>query len=115
MRLLNLFLITLLCFAIPLQGIAGMAVTKTPCPAEAAGLMSAGSDGDHACCNDADTVAKTGKSCKAEKDCQPASPAMINPTESRLSAILGSEKITAPGGLVSTVYPSATWRPPSPA
>lgn len=76
--------------------------------------MAVATDDGHACCNDADTVAKTGKLCKAEKDCQPASPGMINATENRLSALFGGEKITVLGIFAPTIYPSATWRPPTP-
>ncbi|MDD1622473.1 MAG: hypothetical protein LUQ11_13440 [Methylococcaceae bacterium] len=114
MRLINLFLITLLCFAIPFQGIAGMVLVKTSCSAESAGAMAVDTDDEHACCNDAETVAKTGKLCKAEKDCQPASPGMVNPTETSISAVFGGEKITVPGIFARAFYPSATWRPPTP-
>lgn len=114
MRLLNLFLITLLCIAIPLQGIASMVVTKTPCPAEAVDMASMDTDHEHSCCNDADTVAKTGKPCKAEQDCQTASPGLIDQADNPLSAAIGSHHSLLNSRSALSFDPSATWRPPNP-
>lgn len=114
MRLFNLFLVTLLCLAIPLHGIAGMLVTKTPCPAESAGMVATtDTAGVHGCCNDADTAAKTGKACKAEQNCQPVSPGLIIQAENQLPAPLGVKITLANSRLALTFEPSATWRPPT--
>ena len=67
----------------------------------------------HDCCNDADTIAKTGKLCKADQDCQPVNPGMINLMECRASAPVGIEKASPPSTIVLSFEPSATWRPPT--
>src|SRR5664279_2212239 len=95
MRILNLFLITLLCVALPLQAIANAMVTETSCADECAAMMMDSAE-VHDCCNDADTIAKTGKLCKAKQDCQPVNQGMINLMECRLSVPVGIEKTPSP-------------------
>lgn len=69
----------LLCLAIPLAGYAGLGVPKAPCPMEMAAMaeqqLNTGMDqvltakmGD--CCNDMETLLKTGKTCKVGQDCK---------------------------------------------
>ena len=112
MRLLDLFLATLLCLAIPLQGFAGILASPAPCPAETAGLVAADADNEQSCCNDAETANKTGKSCKAEQNCQIASPGILNQTLSR-TWLADAIKITPfRNSLALSDEPSATWRPP---
>jgi hypothetical protein len=115
MRILNLFLITLLCLAIPLQGVARVMTTETACPAKLSGMATDDTSDTHNCCNDVDTVAKTGQHCKAEQDCQPTSLGMINQMESLLPASVGTEKISLANTFALTFDPSATWRPPTQA
>jgi hypothetical protein len=115
MRILNLFLITLLCLAIPLQGVARVMTVETACPAKLDGMTTDDSVHNKNCCNDIDTVAKTGQHCKAEQDCQPTSLGMINQLESPLIASVGAEKISPPNAFALTFDPSATWRPPTQA
>lgn len=121
MRKFRLFLLMLLCLAIPLQGIAGVHMLSAPCPMEQSGGMAqmqmADMDqqamADHDCCNDADTAAKTGKMCKTGQDCPvsalyPASvvsslPPSVAPTTQYPSLVLS----------VRTFDASSVWRPPT--
>ncbi len=75
MRKFRLFLLTLLCLSIPLQGIAGVCMAASPCPMDQEMMAMSADIGheaamEHDCCNDADTFAKTGKMCKTGQDCQ---------------------------------------------
>lgn len=121
MRKLRLFLLMLLCVAVPLQGIAGVHMLSAPCPMEQsvgmAQMQIADMDqqamADHDCCNDAETAAKTGKMCKTGQDCPvsalyPASsisslPLSVAPTTQYLSLVLS----------VRTFDASSVWRPPA--
>jgi len=115
MRLLHVFLIFWLCFAIPLQSIAGMLVISPPCPLESPETKHAVPIDKHACCNDADTKAKTGKACKVEKECHAPSLGLSNPPESALSALIDNEKIPLFDLSAAVAFPSAAWRPPNPS
>ena len=91
-----------------------MTVTETSCPAKNTALtVAADTAQDHDCCNNADTVAKTGKLCKTQQDCQPTSLGLINQIESPLPAGVGAEKISPPNAFALAFDPSATWRPPT--
>jgi hypothetical protein len=113
MRLLNLFLITLLCIAVPLQGVAGILATKIPCPAEAMAVKSVDTGKDHSCCNDADTVVKTGKVCKSEQSCQPVWQDLPIQAENPLPIAIGIRIALFSQPLTLPTLPSATWRPPN--
>jgi hypothetical protein len=72
-------LLMLLSLAIPLTGYAGLGVPKAPCPMEMAAMaeQQLDSDMDQAltakmgdCCNDMETLLKTGKTCKVGQDCK---------------------------------------------
>lgn len=121
MRKLRLFLLMLLCLAIPLQGVAGVHMLSAPCPMEQSGGtaqatmadMDQQAMADHDCCNDAETAAKTGKMCKTGQDCPvsalyPASfvsslPLSVAPTMQYPSLVLS----------VRTFEASSVWRPPT--
>ncbi|QWF70549.1 hypothetical protein KEF85_14645 [Methylomonas paludis] len=113
MRILNLFLITLLCFAIPLQGSAGWLVGEDNCPSESAQLSHSADKPAHDCCTDKATQAKTGKACKAEQDCQTGGPMLLNQLEKPLATFYPA--ITKP--FTDKTYLSfdafTTWRPPT--
>lgn len=75
----RLFFLLVLSWAIPLAGYAGLGVPQMPCPMEMAGMaaqqfgtrmdsIAAAKMGD--CCNDMETLLKTGKTCKAGQDCK---------------------------------------------
>ncbi|APW42914.1 hypothetical protein RS694_10465 [Rhodoferax saidenbachensis] len=79
MRFIRFLLLVLLSLAIPLAGYAGLGVPKAPCPMEMAAMaeqqLNTGMDqvltakmGD--CCNDMETLLKTGKPCKVGQDCK---------------------------------------------
>ena len=72
-------LLMLLSLAIPMTGYAGLGVPKMPCPMEMAAMAEQQLDtsmdqaltakmGD--CCNDMETLLKTGKPCKVGQDCK---------------------------------------------
>jgi hypothetical protein len=78
-RTVRLILLMLLSLAIPLAGYAGLGVPKAPCPMEMAAMAEQQLDtrmdqvltvkmGD--CCNDMETLLKTGKTCKVGQDCK---------------------------------------------
>lgn len=78
-RTVRLMLLMLLSLAIPLAGYAGLGVPKMPCPMEMAAMaeQQLDSDMDQAltakmgdCCNDMETLLKTGKPCKVGQDCK---------------------------------------------
>ena len=78
-RTVRFILLMLLSLAIPLAGYAGLGVPKIPCPMERVAMAEQQLDnsmvpaltakmGD--CCNDMDTMIKTGKTCKVGQDCK---------------------------------------------
>lgn len=123
MRKFRLFLLTLLCLAIPLQGVAGARMLSEPCPMEQSDHMAhmQGSDMDqqtasmagHDCCNDADTAAKTGQMCKTGEHC----PFSVQyPPSVASSLFLPVEQSTLFPSLVLTVRSfdaTSVWRPPA--
>lgn len=119
----RLFLLTLLCLAIPLQGMASVHMLAAPCPMEQSDGMAqmemsemdqqTASAADHDCCNDAETTAKTGKMCKTGQDCPVSAqyPASLPP-----SPHLAVELSTQYLALVLSVRSfdaSSVWRPPA--
>ena len=78
-RTVRLILLMLLSLSIPLAGYAGLGVPKMPCPMEmdAMAEMQLGADMEQTpvaqmgdCCNDMETLLKTGKTCKVGQDCK---------------------------------------------
>lgn len=121
MRKFRLFLLMLLCLAIPLQGIASVHMRSAPCPMEQSDNMAqmqmADMDqqamADHDCCNDADTAAKTGKMCKTGQDCPVSA---LYPASVGSSLSLSVAPTTQYPSLVLTVRTfdaSSVWRPPT--
>ena len=71
-------LVLLLSLLIPLSGLAGMETDMGDCPldglsmdmADAAMVLQMQAMGhDHPCCNDADTISRTGQLCKPGQEC----------------------------------------------
>jgi hypothetical protein len=115
MRLLTIFFLTLLIFALPLQGIAAVAQFETACPVKATEQPVQDADDQHGCCHDADTTAKTGAHCKSQQNCQ-AGALGLNYAARPIYA--GSGRSPKPLFFTPsqpTNNPSATWRPPNPA
>lgn len=113
MRLLNLFLLTLLCIAIPIQGVAGLLLPNKSCPAESAGISTVETANDHSCCQDPEKIVKTGKVCKTEQNCQSATAAMLNAMENRLPFAVGAKMAVFSNRLSLSFDPFAAWRPPN--
>ena len=126
MRRFRVFLLLLLSLAIPVHGYAVLDVQRAPCPMRAgmmvaptaAPMSMAGSATPAAqerrdCCNDPDTVSKTGKLCKAGQECKTGglAPALLH------SAPLLDLACVAIETLPSQPFPQrrrvSIWRPPS--
>ena len=78
-RTVRFLLLMLLSLAIPLAGYAGLGVPKMPCPMEMAAMAEQQLSGEMKeasatpmgeCCNDMETLLKTGKPCKVGQDCK---------------------------------------------
>lgn len=75
-RTVRLLLLVLLSFAIPMVGYAGLGVSTVPCPMDAAAMGNqsmSNMDQDTMqadCCNDIETMVKTGKPCKVGQECK---------------------------------------------
>lgn len=118
MSLLRLILLYLLCLAIPLQGIAGIAVAEPPCPMEQATSGDAMSASNmpsvmQDCCNDADTSAKTDKACKPGQQCQSSGQYSALALNNHSTAPVQAVRIACVVFSVHSVDSSSLWRPPS--
>lgn len=121
MRKFRLFLLMLLCLAVPLQGIAGIHMLSAPCPMEQPDTMAqmqmADMDqhamADHDCCDEADAPAKTGKACNMGQDCPVSA---LYPASFVASLSLPAAPVTRYPSLVLPVRSfdaSSVWRPPA--
>ncbi len=123
MRLFRLFLLMLLCLAVPLQGIANVHMLSAPCPMEQPDRMAqtkmANMDMDiqtmvdHDCCNDIETITKTGKVCKTGQDCPVSA---LYPASFAASLSVPLAPATLHSFLVLSVRSfdaSSVWRPPT--
>lgn len=113
MRRFNVLLLSLLIFALPLQGIASVIEFKIPCPAETFGSVAMDAGDKHSCCNDADTVAKTGKLCKTQQNCQTSTLGFIELTQPLFAEAIGRKIPLFFDQLSQSFDPSASWRPPN--
>lgn len=132
---MKLWLMLLLCFAIPLQGMASVRASHSPCAMEA-GLdresvtgasATSGTLDDQAtpaadsasdsqvddCCNDAETAAKSGQPCKTGQEC--SAPAFPLAGATRVLALTRSSTTVpdSPAVLGQSGPPATVWRPPS--
>jgi hypothetical protein len=117
--MLRRLVIVLFCLALPLQGVAAAFAANAACPDEAmmteqlvAGELSV--DDLHDCCNDVETIARTGKPCKTGQQCHvpagsvvPDVPHVTHVPPAHAVADLGA---SAPPASVF----AAPWRPPAP-
>jgi hypothetical protein len=118
MRLRRLILACLICLGASLQGFAAVSGFEPPCPmmqtaADAMADSAMPADESHDCCADADTFAKTGKTCKSGLACQPAIQAPrvavgLVTTVSFLNLVPPD-----PSPRIDSVDPSLVWRPPA--
>lgn len=114
MSMRRLFLCLLLCFAIPVQGMASVAAFNTPCPMQQAMENMAQADELPPCCNDAETFAKTGKMCKTGQQCQTGSsqyPGSVLVIQAPLAPQpVWFERVAL---FVPAFDPAGVWRPPA--
>ena len=104
----------LLCFAIPIQGIASIAMVATHCPMQ---QMTRDASADAAalpgCCNDADTFAKTGKACKTGQPCQSVSQYPNSAQQFHAPVSVQPILFSSPALLALSDGPTGIWRPPA--
>ena len=111
MRIVSLLL---LCFSLAFANVSYAQNHEKNCPMEQDGSMS---NMDHAnmpdCCNDAETAAKSGESCKAEQGC--SIPNLIIfpsiPSWNFVSAGMSSTLTNIP--FEPNLAPNDLWRPPT--
>lgn len=65
------------------------------------------------CCNDADTVAKTGKLCKSDLPCSSAGACVLPSFRVGLPTTQASDLAPAIQTLNPSFDPSSVWRPPT--
>ncbi|MFS2069132.1 hypothetical protein ACEN9D_10275 [Pseudomonas sp. CT11-2] len=109
-RYLRCCLIFLMCFALPLSGMAGIQAPTEPCPMKTTGMAMMG-DMDQDCCQDMSTPAEHGKACKPGQECK---------TGGMLQVSIAKPPVTLFNPVVTTFFvdalpvqtPSGVWRPP---
>ena len=121
-RTVRFLFLMLLSLAIPLVGFAGLEVPKMPCPMEMAAMAEQQSDatmqgtstakmGD--CCNDMETLLKTGKPCKVGQDCKIGSLALSVHFPSIPESFGGDTYVASLHDRVIEPRPIPIWRPPA--
>lgn len=105
----------LLCLAVAFQGIASAYAFKHPCPMEQDGqaMMMDAMNGNGDCCNDADTVAKTGKLCKSGQPGNLTFSWTVKSFQAPLQIPVSSCLVATAGFVPLSADPSAVWRPPT--
>jgi hypothetical protein len=111
------FVSMLICLALVFQSATHARALQPPCPMEQSGhdadlsLTAGASQGD--CCNDEDTVAKTGKLCKTGAECQSTSVCLLVGYFSPSLVV----DTSAPPHFVARLdpldSPHSVWRPPA--
>lgn len=111
MRIVSLLL---LCFSLAFANVSYAQNHEKNCPIEQDGSMS---NMDHAnmpdCCNDAETAAKTGKSCKADQDCSISNVVILFSVPSWNFVSTDRRLARASIPFVPTLAPNDLWRPPT--
>jgi hypothetical protein len=107
----------LLFFFIAFQGSVSVHAFQLPCP------MS--QDSNHSmsteisaetlsdCCNDDETVKKTGKLCKSDKRCAFSSILITPPQSTHMPISFASDPVPTLTTLFASFEPFGVWRPPS--
>jgi hypothetical protein len=116
MRRLIAIALSLLCIALPLRTVADAVVSDQHCPMMQAHVQSdvqPQAPGDHDCCNDAATFAKTGQLCKMGQECSPPMAYPLPPTVSLAVITAQHTETTTLFTRLHTRPPAAVWRPPS--
>ncbi|HEX4584727.1 MAG TPA: hypothetical protein VH183_07845 [Burkholderiaceae bacterium] len=104
-----------LCLALALQGAAQASVVEKACPIGQIGhpLATGAFHKTPACCNDADTAAKTGKICKTGQACPAAGAWLVSSTPSCSFLPLAAPLVRSPQPFALCVDPRGRWRPPA--
>jgi hypothetical protein len=106
----------LLCLTVGLQSPVQARAAKSPCPMEQSGLPVAADASmpmQDDCCNDAETVAKTGKLCKTGMECQSSSPCLlVSPSYGYVSQF-ASQLPRIAERVRPADSPASVWRPPA--
>ncbi|MEX6504014.1 hypothetical protein [Pseudomonas zhanjiangensis] len=106
---LRLFLLLLLSFALPLNGMASMGAFVEPCPMEQQDLAMA--DMEHACCDQQMEQPAAGKTCKSGQECKTGCTLQVCVIKSSIEP----SAQTVPSyslDFVPVPTPFGVWRPP---
>jgi hypothetical protein len=103
------------CFALALQGAAQASVVEKPCPMQKAGHVDATHTANtaHDCCNDADTMAKTGKACKTGQACPAAGAWLMSPLGLCSFLPTAVPLVSSHEPFALFIDPGSRWRPPA--
>lgn len=108
-RHLRLFLLLLLSFTLPLNGLAGTSAFTEPCPMEAQGLTM--DDMQGSCCEDQQKQPGAGKTCKSGQECKSGCAVQVSVIKS--SVVPSSQTVPSFSlDFVSSPTPFGVWRPP---
>lgn len=113
MKVFRALLFGLLCFAISMQGFAGVALPEKPCPMQSGEVVAMAAMADHDCCNDADTFAKTGKLCKTGQECSAGGIGLIASFRTASFTPMHPLRIASPAQPIFDAAPAGIWRPPT--
>jgi len=103
------------CLVLTLQGAAQASFVEKPCPMQKAGHVHAvhASNSAHDCCNDADTAAKTGKSCKTGQACPAAGAWLMSSLQLCSFSPTTVPLVSSPEPFPLSIHPGGQWRPPA--
>lgn len=110
-------LLLILCLVLPLQGVAAVVAFEPRCPMAMPACADAEAVSDDAatrdCCNDADTVAKTGKLCKTGQECSSGAQCLLLPPVAHAVAPVAAERFALLSPFIPSLFPAGLWRPPT--
>ena len=106
MRTLTWLIISFICIALPIQGMASLLPAKNACPTA---VTASKAD----CCKQIDNLKKADKVCKAEPSCQLVSLALPSQLKSPLLFATASKLPLLTTPLPANLSPASTWRPPA--
>ena len=108
-RHLRLFLLLLLSFVLPLNGMAGVVAVAEPCPMEAQHLAMDGMQGS--CCDDQQKQPAAGKTCKSGQECKTGCTLQVSVIKS--SVVPSSQTVPSYSlDFIPAPTPFGVWRPP---
>lgn len=113
---MRVFCLLVLCLTIGLQSPVQARAAKSPCPMEQSGSAVVAVDSmpmQDDCCNDAETVARTGKLCKTGMECQSLSPCLLVSPSYGLAVQRASQPLRIAERVHPADSPASVWRPPA--